>query len=427
MSYSQILRIPAFRNLWLGQTISQLGDAFYYVSFMFMVQKVTGSISMVGFVGACETIPYLLFSLYGGVVADRIDRKGIMLWSDLLSGIFLCFLAILTYACGKPPVWALMLTPFLLSTVRSFFMPAKNAAIPALVPSEVLTPANALSSLTQSIVPMISLSLSVGVLSFFYERSASLFLITAVMLNSLSFFGSALFVAKLPKLVPVREAVHIAHPWIDLKDGLKYIRMRQVLVVLLVVQFGMSLAISPFFVVYVETNSKWFGGKPATLAICELAFFVGMVIASLLVGRVNVRRAGLGFILGTATVGITVLLMAFSRYFPLFVFWNLVAGLGLPFADIPVRTWMQLNIPDSYRGRINSVSTMLAAGTQPVGMGMGGVIVAHTGIQMAFVLMGGGMAVAAFGGLLNREFRRLEINPNGMITPTLDGSLEPAI
>ena len=119
--------------------------------------------------------------------------------------------------------------------------------------------------------------------------------------------------------------------------------------------------------------------------------------------------------------------MAFSRYFPLFVFWNLVAGLGLPFADIPVRTWMQLNIPDSYRGRINSVSTMLAAGTQPVGMGMGGVIVAHTGIQMAFVLMGGGMAVAAFGGLLNREFRRLEINPNGMITPTLDGSLEPAI
>src|ERR1700678_2005521 len=111
MSYSQILRIPAFRNLWLGQAVSQLGDAFYYVSFMFMVQKVTGSIAMVGYVGACETVPYLLFSLYGGVVADRLDRKRIMLWSDLLSGLALCLLAALVLVLGKPPLWSLFLTP----------------------------------------------------------------------------------------------------------------------------------------------------------------------------------------------------------------------------------------------------------------------------------------------------------------------------
>jgi len=407
MSYSQILRFPAFRNLWLGQTISQLGDAFYYVSFMFMVQKVTGSISMVGFVGASETIPYLLFSLYGGVVADRIDRKGIMLWSDLLSGLFLCLLAALTYVNGKPPVWTLLVTPFLLSTVRSFFMPAKNAAIPSLVPAEALNPANAMSSLTQSIVPMLSLSLSIGVLGAFYERSASLFLITAVMLNSLSFFGSAIFIAKLPSIKAQREEVHKTQPWIDLKEGLKYIKSRQVLVVLLAVQFGMSLAISPFFVVYVETNNRWFGGKPQTLALCELVFFLGMVLSSIWLGKLRIVRPGLSFILGTAIVGLTVLLMAFSRNVPLFAFWNLVAGLGLPFGDIPLRTWMQLNIPDSLRGRINSVSTMMAAGVQPIGMGLGGMIVAHTGIEMAFVLMGAGMIVAAFGGLLNLEFRTI--------------------
>ena len=220
MSYSHLLRIPAFRHLWLGQAISQLGDAFYYVSFMFMVQKVTGSITMVGFVGVCETAPFLLFSLYGGVVADRLNRKTIMLASDMLSGLTLCALAALVMVLGKPPVWSLMLTPFILSTVRSFFMPAKNAAIPALVPEDALLSANALSSITQSVVPMISLSLSAGVLSFFYEKSAQMFLVTAVMLNSLSFFGSAFYIAKLPQLKAVREAIHDAHPWTDLKDGL---------------------------------------------------------------------------------------------------------------------------------------------------------------------------------------------------------------
>ncbi len=364
---------------------------------------------MVGFVGACETIPYLLFSLYGGVVADRVNRKSIMLWSDLLSGLALCLLAGLVFGLGKPPLWSLFLTPFVLSSVRSFFMPAKNAAIPALVPETSLLAANALSSITQNIVPIISLGLSAGVLSFFYERSAALFLIMAVMLNSISFFGSAWFVWRLPELMPVRESVHEAHPWADLKEGLKYIRGRHELIVLLIVQTGLSLSISPFFVVYVAANTKWFGGKPQTLAICELAFFAGMVAASLLVGKLNIRRPGLGFVFGTSSVGLTVLFMAFSKIYALFVFWNLLAGVAVPFADIPVRTWMQTSIPDGFRGRINSVYTMLQAGVMPVGLSLGGLLVAQVGIEIAFVVMGATMALAALTGLLDRPFRTLSI------------------
>ena len=188
--------------------------------------------------------------------------------------------------------------------------------------------------------------------------------------------------------------------------------------ILLCVQTGLSLAISPFFVVYVATNNAWFGGKPQTLAICELVFFAGMVAASLYVGRLNLRKPGLCFIFGTAIVGISVLLMAFSRIFAVFVFWNLVAGLAVPFADIPVRTWMQSTVPDIYRGRVNSVYTMLQAGTQPVGLCLGGLIVAQAGIEWAFIGMGGGMALAACAGLLDRTFRKLDIAPTS-------ASLEP--
>lgn len=410
MSYSQLLSIRTFRDLWLGQAISQLGDSFYYVSFMFMVQKVTGSIAMVGYVGACETIPFLLFSLYGGVVADRIDRRNIMLASDLLSGLGLCLLGVLVWILGKPPVWSLLALPFLLSSVRSFFMPAKNAAIPSLAPKEALMAANAFSAMTQNVMPMIALSLSAGVLSLIYNQSPPLFLVSAVLLNSLSFFGSAWFIAKLPSLKPDRGRVVDSHPWADLKDGLRYIRSRHVLVVLLSVQTAVSLAISPFFVAYVAANNNWFGGKPQTLALCELMFFVGMVGGSSAVGKLNFDQPGKGFIYGAATVGLTVLAMAFSRIFPLFLFWNLAAGLGVPVIEIPVRVWIQQTVPDTYLGRVNSLMTMIQAGVAPLGLCLGGLFVAKAGISMMFFVMGGAMALAALTGLLDREFRTLKMS-----------------
>src|SRR5579862_8820226 len=126
------LRIAPFRALWLGQAISQLGDAFYYIAFMFMVQKVTGSSVMVGYVGALEALPFLLLGSYAGVVVDRLDRRRIMLLSDLCSGLALVGLAACIWLQRQPPVWALLVTPFVLSSVRCFFMPAKSASIPSL-------------------------------------------------------------------------------------------------------------------------------------------------------------------------------------------------------------------------------------------------------------------------------------------------------
>ena len=407
MSYSQILRIRAFRNLWLGQAISQMGDSFFYVAFMFMVQKVTGSYAMVGFVGACETAPYLIFGLYGGVVADRIDRKMIMLISDLLSGVALWSLAGLVWVLGKPPVWALLATPFLLSTVRSFFMPAKSAAIPAVVPKESLLQANSLSSMTQNLVPIMSLSLSAGVLSLLYSKSPAMFLISAVLINSLSFFGSALFISLLPKMMPDRNAADHPHPWIDLKEGVRYVRRQHVLVVLITLSTIMSLSISPFFVVYLAANNLWLGGKPQTLAWCEMTFFLGMVIGSVGVGKFKFNLPGKGFLYGTVIVGMAVVAMAFTPTVPMFLLWNLVAGVAIPYSNVPTAAYMQASVPDAFRGRVSSLYSMLQMGAQPLGMGLGGALVSQAGVAIGFIAMGAGMIAVAIVGLFDREFRNL--------------------
>ncbi|MBC8066411.1 MAG: MFS transporter, partial [Chlorobia bacterium] len=126
----QILEHRSFRDLWLGQSISQLGDAFYFVTFMFMAEKITGQLAMVGIVGALEAIPYLLFSPYAGVVADRMDRKRVMWLSDIVCGLALVLFAAVLVFQASPPAWLLGAVAFLLSTIRCFFLPAKSAAIP---------------------------------------------------------------------------------------------------------------------------------------------------------------------------------------------------------------------------------------------------------------------------------------------------------
>jgi len=404
---SEILAIPAFRNLWLGQAISQVGDAFYYVTFMFMVKKLTGSNAMVGYVGAVEVLPYLLFSPYAGVLADRIDRRKIMLWSDILSGLVLVGLLAVTLGFGNPPVPVIFATAFLLSSVRSFFLPTKNATIPAIVPAKKLLDAMSLSMATQNFMQLAGLAVSAGVLAALYQLSPFWFFFCAIAVNCLSFFGSAVFIAKLPPVIPDRQegAAEERHPLKDFTEGISFISRRPVLVTLMVVSMFFSLMVAPFFVIYVAANEAWFGGRPATLAWFEFAFFLGMIGGSIGVAKFKVKKPGLSFVAGLATVGAGVAALAYSRSFGGFFWWNIVCGVAVPFADIPVKTYLQLTVPDEFRGRVNSSLMMLSTGMMPLGMGLAGTMVEIVGLVNGFLIMGIGMGVVAMLGLASRPFR----------------------
>lgn len=420
MRYSNVLRIRSFRDLWLGQAISMLGDALYFVTFAFMVKQITHSSAMVGYVTAVEMLPFLLVSPYAGVLADRLDRKMIMLVSDLACAtILLLFAGLIVATKGHPPTWTLFIVVFSTSTVRAFFMPAKNAAIPNLVNSTYLNQANALNGLTQSVMPMISLSISASVISAIFAWSPSTFFATSILLNALSFLGSAIFIVRLPEIRPDRKAhEEMPHVWGDLKAGIRYVRSRRVLWVMLLLQSVLTISISPFFVVYVAVNEAWFGGRPASLSWFECAFCAGMVLSNTWVANLNLKRPGQGYIWALGTVGLCVVAMAFSTSFWLFLFWQAVCGLAIPFVDIPMMTWRQTAIPDEFRGRFNSLMSMVQNGIAPIGLSLGGVMIDKCGIVGSFMIMGFGMFAASMSGLLDREFRSLRIGEEDLIGPT---------
>jgi len=407
-NFLPILRYKAFRDLWLGQAISQFGDAFYYVTFMFMAERLTGKIETVGWVGALEAIPYLFFSAYAGVLADRIDRKKIMLLSDIVSGLALLMFGAYLFFDAAPPVWTLLVMSFVLSTVRCFFLPAKSAAIPNVVPEEKVLEANAFSMTTQSLMPMLGLAFSAAFITPLYALSPTRFFLSCVLVNAVSFFGSAYFIGRLPKIeplgiTPVEDGLEKSGA--NFRDGLRYIKGRRELVVLIAMLTVFRLMVSPFFVVYVATNKQWFNGEPATLMWLEFSFFVGMIVMSPLVGKMNIRRPTVTFALGLAAVGTFVAIMAFSPNFWLIVLWNIGCGLAIPLADIPINAYLQVSVPDNYRGRVNSVISMIGMGIMPVGMLIAGSILSAWGLVTAYLIMGLGMVGAALAGLTDRTYR----------------------
>ncbi len=399
----ELLSIPAFRALWLGQAISRLGDGLYFIGFLFMVRKVTGSDAMVGYVGAVEALPYLLLGPYAGTLADRIDRKRIMLVSDAASGGLLLVLAGIAAVAGSPPLWSLFVFGFLLSCARVFFMPAKNAAVPNLVPEERLMAANSFAVATDQSLWLVSMAFSGAALAALYSLDRTLFYLSFMGLNALSFFGSALFIAKLPPIVAVREGT--ASGWADVLEGVRYVRTRRFLVLTLLAQVGITLSISPFFVVYLASNEKWFGGSPRSLALIEVGFMAGMILVSLLVMRRRIERVGLAYSFGLGVGGFAVAMMAFFPTLWVFLLWNFAAGLAIGFVDLPTQTYTQATVPDAFRGRVMSLKGLLMMGLQPVGMALGGWFLKSFGVEAMYVAIGTGFGLSGMLPLLSRTFR----------------------
>ncbi|GAB4459361.1 MAG: MFS transporter [Armatimonadaceae bacterium] len=431
--YKEILRIPAFRNLYLGQTISQLGDALYYLIFLFMVEKITGDPRWVGVAGVAQALPFLLLSPQAGVLADRLDRRRIMLAADFLSTFVLLGFALIVWQNPTPPAWSIIACGALLSTINVFFAPAKGAAIPQIVPEDKLMSANALSMATQNLMPMIGIALSGTVLGVLYAISPTWFFLSAIVLNSLSFLGSALFIRQLPPLLPsddTADAVVQTGPakgkgLKDILDGLAYMRQKPALWMLLWLNVLVNLAISPFMLVYIQVNSEWFGGGYGTLALCEFSFFLGVVLCSLGLERLNITRPGMAYIWGLAGIGITIIFMAVSRNVWAFAFWNLIAGLAFPFAQIPMTAYIQRIVARNYQGRVNAALTMTNMGIQPVSIGLGGLLLAAIGPSWMLAVMGAGMAVGASVGLLSTPFRRA--GADDPVQPTGGSPAVPAI
>ena len=351
--YLSVLRTNRnFRLLYIGQTISQLGDWFNSVAVYALLLDLTGSATAVAWMMIAQFVPLAVASPIAGVVVDRFDRRRIMMTADIVRGV-LIFGLLFVRTAGQ--VWIAYLVMGLTFSATSFFEPARTATIPNLTSAEELMPANALSSATWS--AMLALGASVGgLVTALAGRNI------AFVINALSFFASAFFIsrtrynAKPP--ASARAAGAFALTGIpDIVDGMRYVRQNTHVAALMCVKTGWGLAggVLLLLTIFGQRIFPVAGSTAAGIGVLYGARGVGAALGPIalrwILGqepRTLRRTIAPAFFI----VGGFYLALAGAPTLPLAALCVLCAHFGGSILWVFSTVLLQLEVPDRFRGRV---------------------------------------------------------------------------
>jgi MFS family permease len=365
LGYFGLLRTNRdFRYLWLGQVVSQLGDWFDTIALFTLVLKLTGSAHAVGLVLVARFLPSVVLGPLSGVLADRFNRRHIMIASDVARA-----LVVLGFLFVRSPehIWLVYVLTVLQLAFSAFFEPARSAALPSVVRERDLVPANAISSVTWS--AMLTLGAAVGgpVTDWFGTD-------VAFIIDSLTYLLSAVLVAcvRLPKRPPrpkTRLTLATALGVTDTLEGLRYVWRRPRVLALLMIKpaWGLGGGILTLLPVFGEkvfrlslhtTISSAALGMSALYAARGIGTALGPVLTRRFYSetRQQMQRAiGVSFIFA----GGFYVAFGVEQSFTLALVWLAVAHAGGSVLWVFSTVLLQSSVEDEFRGRVFAAELML--------------------------------------------------------------------
>jgi MFS family permease len=391
------LAIPPYRRLLVGQGTSFIGSMLTQVAVPVQVYAITRSSLYVGFVGLAGLLPIVIFGLYGGAIADAVDRRRLYLWSSLGGWLVTC--ALLAQTLVHVGSVALILSLVVVqSGMFAVASSARGAIIPRIVDLELVASANTLnftvSNVGQVIGPLIAgvlVGLSHG---FAYAYGIDALLFTAALYSAL----------RLPDIPPdgntQRPDMHAIF------DGLRFIATRPVLVMSFLVDIAAMVLAMPRSLFPAVADHRFHNNVGPLFA----AIAIGAVVAGLSSGWINrVRRQGRMLVFAIVGWGAAVALSGLARQLWLVVFLLALAGAFDLVSAVYRQTILQTYAPDEMRGRMQGVFTAVVAGGPRLGDVRAGATAAASNPEFSWVI--GGvvcMVVVAVAGFLVRPFWRYD-------------------
>jgi predicted MFS family arabinose efflux permease len=392
------LAVPNFRFLIAGQFASTIGDYCYAVALPWLVLSNHGSAALLGIVLACYGVPRTVLIPVGGILADKIGPRTLMMLADLGRCVLVAVLAFLA-ARHNASLIALGPTAALIGAGEGLFLPASYSILPALLDGERLGAGNALSSAAVQAGSLLGPSLG-GALVAITGASTAAFAIDAV-----SFAVSALTLTLIrppaSEPVPAPEASAPAPQQNVLKLLYRWRPMRVILLVTIVANLaggGMSEVALPSL-----AHARWGAGGYGALLAC---FAAGALIGTL--GATRTTR------LARPAIFISVLFMVNALADAMIPFAGGQAGAAIAFfvagatngmANVVAITMVQKAIPPALIGRIIGVVMLCSLGSFPLSVAVTGLLVRHFGPVPFFPVAGTMLALALLYGLSQREFR----------------------
>ncbi|MFE5509121.1 MFS transporter [Streptomyces sp. NPDC056529] len=386
-----------YRRLWFGNTVSWVGQGMTALAVSLQVYDITGSPFSVGLVGLFSLVPLVVFGLYGGAIADTVDRRKLGLASAAGSAVLSVALAGAAFA-GFHRVWFLYAIVALQAVCAALNSPARSAMIPRLLPPEQLRAANALNSMVMTFGTLVGPSLGGLIVGLAGYQAAYL-------VDAVAFTASLYAMWRLPSMLPDRKGTERA----SVLDGLRFLATRPNLRMTFFSDFCAMILAHPR-ALFPAVAVLWYGGDAKTAGLLVAAPAFGALLGGILSGwQGRIRHHGQAILIAVACWGTAIAVFGLTRNLWLGLFFLALAGYSDTVSMIFRNTMMQVAAPDEMRGRLQGVFIVVVAGGPRLGDFLAGSAADLT--SPAVAITGGGIACVVAVGLLalyGRGFRRYD-------------------
>jgi Transmembrane secretion effector len=367
-----LLRRRDFRRTYSAVVVSELGDSFHYVALMWFALVSAGPLGVLG-VRLADSLPALVFGLHGGLVADRSDRRRVLVLADVTRGAVLVPVAIAGLA-GRLDLWMLVVAAFALETATSYFEPAYGALLPTLVDRENVQPANGLVRATAEAVRVGGWAAAAALLAFM--PLSSFFL-----LNSASFFVSAAFLAG----IRVRGGAVGGTAAPRIREGFAALRPRPVLAGAVgALAVGITIGSGAWMVGVPQLVRDTLGLGAGSFSAIAAAYAVGAVAAGLVLSRVRVKQKAYASMLLWIPYAVAYGLFAIAGSLPVALAAGLISGAIQAAVMILLYSAAQEDVPDSVLGRVVGLISLVHRGGHATGLLLMGPLFAIAATQTVF-------------------------------------------
>ncbi len=361
-----------FWMFWAGQSISALGSSFTTFALPLLIFKLTGSAIDLALASASNILPYLLFGLVIGAWTDRVNRKRLMIFTDLMRAAVIAFIPLLGVLNLLSVEWIYGVI-FASSTLSIFFDSAGFAAIPSLVSLDDLVTANGRIQASYSGAAVIGPLLAGVVMTIAPLQTVLLF-------DALSFAISAVSLALIWtnfNAGGMRRQTNIRQ---DIMEGLGYVFRHPVLRNISLMMALVNFATSSIYAQIVLLAKQHFLATDSEVGFLYSAGAVGVIVLSLLAGPLRKYLCFSKVALGSLMIhGLLIALLAVtSSYGAAVVIWAVASGFGVLF-NINTGSLRQAIVPNEMLGRVISIAKVLAWSAIPLGAFIGGVFIDRTG------------------------------------------------
>ena len=402
------LRYPAYRTYWLGTLGSVSGYQIFLFTQFVLVYYLTGSYIYLGLVGLANAVPAIGLSLFGGVVADKVDRRKLIMVAQAATGALMFTLATLTLG-GVVEVWHVAVIVFGAGAVQAFDNPARQAFYPRLLDRSVMTSGVALNSAIWQGMRIAGPAIA-GIIVAHVGDDGRVGMAAALFLASAGFWfmGGVMYTLK---VAPVESPGRL-RPLSDIKDGLRFVLGSTVIAFLIMMAYFNNLFGTAYIPLMPAIATELLEvGADRQGWLLSAAGAGGLLVTVFLGSRRTIGNRSLLLIGGATLYGSLVAAMALTAEsagsYPLALVIMFGIGASLSMYMVPLQTSLQLMVPDNMRGRVMGLFSMAYA-FQPLAATQAGFVATFLGVHIAIAIGGGLVAAFALGpALLNARIRSL--------------------